>query len=629
MIFEVEANGQVFEVDAPSMDAAAQAATQIGKMPAPPAAPSKPTGFMNNVGAGLAEGVVGLATSPATALEAVSGGNIGGTNKAVWDTIERWTGPRAEAQTKPEKYGRTAAEFAAGSMVGPGGPMQKLLTYGVVPGLTSEYFKQRAEGSGYEGASGIAGALLGAGGGYGINKAIAGGKNYLAARGAASDISQTLGTKVGPGATSRLTQNLADDRIVPQDVARLRAELGPEAMFMDLGRQTRSRAESIAAQPGRGQNTILDAVEGRTGRFGEATAQRVQQTLDQEMGPTHNVVQLVDRVNDIVDRQARPLYQRVMAAHPVVDVPPEITSRPAIRSAMANAKELAANYGETITIDAKPSLRAWDYVKKDLDRRINAYQRTGGSSELNSADKADMGGLMDARRALVEHLDGVTRGEYKQARQVSATKFELREALDYGRSAFNTRLLPEEFAAELSQMSLPQQRMAQVGFRRELDRIVEATRNEGATARRVLDTNSVLQKAELLFGPQAAREIERRIGAENTFQEATEAIARNSATARRLAASKDTADPAPANRMQTTLTGVGASLLGKGYDYAKNMAQGMPATRSQIADILTAQGPQIDPITNALLRLGDRRTANSAQVGSKTSALINALVSGR
>lgn len=627
MIFEVEANGQVFEVDAPSMEAAAQATSQLGKMPAAPAAPQAPGGFANNVGAGLAEGVVGLATSPATALEALSGGNIGGTNKAVWDTIERWTGPRPEAKTQPEKYGRTAAEFAAGSMVGPGGPMQKLLTYGVVPGLTSEYFKQRAEGSGYEGASGIAGALLGTAGGAGINRGIAGAKNYLAARGAGSDISSVLGSPVGPGATRRVAQDLSADRVTPQIVSQRQAELGPEAMLFDLGRQTKGRAEAIAAQPGRGQNTILDAVEGRTGRFGENTAQRVAQTLDQEMGPTHNVVQLVEHVNQTVDRVAGPLYKKVMAAHPVVDVPPEITSRPAIRGAMANAKELAANYGETVDITARPSLRAWDYVKKDLDRRINAYQRSG--NDLGSADKADLGGLLEARRALVEHLDGVTQGAYKQARQVSATKFELREALDYGRDAFNSRLLPEEFASELSQMSLPQQRMAQVGFRRELDRIIEATRNEGATARRVLDTNSVLQKTELLFGPQAAREIERRIAAENTFQEATQDIARNSRTAVRLQQGKDTADPAPANRMQTTLTGVGASLLGKGYDYAKNLAQGMPATRSQIADILTASGPQIDPITNALLRLGERRTANSGKVGSNTAAIVNALVSGR
>jgi hypothetical protein len=600
------------------------AASRGGKIPAAQAAPQAPGGLGNNIGAGLAEGVVGLATSPATALEALSGGNIGGTNKAAWDTIERWTGPRPEAKTTGEKTARGVAEFIPGSLIGPGGMAQKAITYGVIPGIMSEYGKQQ-----FGDAGGIAGAVGGVGVGAGVNRAVAGGRNYLAARGAGNDIASTLGSPVGPGATNRMAQSLTADRVVPTDVARMQSELGPEAMLMDIGRQTKGRAEAIAAQPGRGQNTVLDAVEGRTGRFGEATAQRVQQTLDREMGPTHNVVALVDRVNTTVDRVAGPLYKKVMAAHPIVDVPAEITSRPAIRSAMANAKELAANYGETITVDARPSLRAWDYVKKDLDRRINAYQRTGGSSELNSADKADLGGLMDARRKLVEHLDGVTKGEYKNARQVSATKFELREALDYGRSAFNSKLLPEEFADELAQMSVPQRTMAQVGFRRELDRLVETTRNEGATARRILDTDSVLQKTELLFGPRAAQEISKRINAENTFQETTQKIASNSRTAVRGELMKDTADPGPANRMQTTLTGVGASVLGKGYDYAKNLAQGMPNTRSQIADMLTAQGGDIDPIVQSLLKLGDKRTMNNAAVGSKTSALINALVSGR
>jgi hypothetical protein len=178
-------------------------------------------------------------------------------------------------------------------------------------------------------------------------------------------------------------------------------------------------------------------------------------------------------------------------------------------------------------------------------------------------------------------------------------------------------------------MSVPQRTMAQVGFRRELDRLVETTRNEGATARRILDTDSVLQKTELLFGPRAAQEISKRINAENTFQETTQKIASNSRTAVRGELMKDTADPGPANRMQTTLTGVGASVLGKGYDYAKNLSQGMPNTRSQIADMLTAQGGDIDPIVQSLLKLGDKRTMNNAAVGSKTSALINALVSGR
>jgi hypothetical protein len=621
------------------------AASRGGKIPAAPAAPQAPGGLGNNIGAGLAEGVVGLATSPATALEALSGGNIGGTNKAAWDTIERWTGPRPEAKTTGEKTARGVAEFIPGSLIGPGGMAQKAITYGVIPGIMSEYGKQQ-----FGDAGGIAGAVGGVGVGAGVNRAVAGGRNYLAARGAGNDIASTLGSPVGPGATNRMAQSLTADRVVPADVARLQSELGPEAMLMDIGRQTKGRAEAVAAQPGRGQNTVLDAVEGRTGRFGEATAQRVQQTLDREMGPTHNVVALVDRVDETVKRVAGPLYQKVMDAHPVLTVPAAITERPAVAQAMKDAVQLARQHGENIagtterrtivsgpgfnigddvTIPAKTSLRYWDYVKKDLDRRINAYQRSGGTSELNSADKADMGGLMDARRVLVEHLDGVTKGAYKEARQAAATKYELREALDYGRSAFNSKLLPEEFAAELSQMSVPQRTMAQVGFRRELDRLVETTRNEGATARRILDTDSVLQKTELLFGPRAAQEISKRINAENTFQETTQKIASNSRTAVRGELIKDTADLGPANRMQTTLTGVGASVLGKGYDYARNLAQGMPNTRSQIADMLTAQGGDIDPIVQSLLKLGDKRTMNNAAVGSKTSALINALVSGR
>jgi hypothetical protein len=403
-------------------------------------------------------------------------------------------------------------------------------------------------------------------------------------------------------------------------------------LALRLGRQTRGRAEAIAGQPGRGQNTVLDAVEGRTGRFGANTSQRVAQTLDQQMGRTHNVVELVDQTDAIVDRIARPLYRKVMDAHPVVwdQRIATLAERPAIAQAMKDARAVAGNYGETLSaIDAttRPSLRHWDYVKKSLDQRIRSYYQSG--QDLSGVEKADLGGLQEARRALVTALDEVTNGAYREARQAAANKPQLREALQFGRDGFNKNILPEEFAAEIADMSIPQQHMARAGYRRELDNLIETTRNEGAAARRLLDTNSNLQKIEILFGPQAAREIERRIGAENTFQEATQDIARNSRTNVRQQLGKDTADPAPANRMQTTLTGVGASLLGKGYDYAKNMAQGMPATRSQIADVLTAQGGDIDPIVNALLRLGDRRTANSATVGNKTSALINALVSGR
>jgi hypothetical protein len=54
--------------------------------------------------------------------------------------------------------------------------------------------------------------------------------------------------------------------------------------------------------------------------------------------------------------------------------------------------------------------------------------KSGGASELNSADKADLGGLIDARNALRDHLDAVTNGDYAMARRTAAFKPQLNEA---------------------------------------------------------------------------------------------------------------------------------------------------------------------------------------------------------
>jgi hypothetical protein len=218
--------------------------------------------------------------------------------------------------------------------------------------------------------------------------------------------------------------------------------------------------------------------------------------------------------------------------------------------------------------------------------------------DLSSAQKADLGGLIDAKQALVSHLDTVTQGEYANARQIASTKPELHDALDFGRSIFNNNLLPEEVQAHISDLSLPGQTMAQVGARRELERILNNNRNEGAKARAFLDTNNNIQKISSLFGPQAAKAIEDRVAAENTFQNATNAIAGNSRTAVRQELAKDTATPNPGD-YHTTLTGIATAPFKSGLAYA--LEHGMANTRSGISDILTAKGPQLPPVVEQLL----------------------------
>ena len=127
-------------------------------------------------------------------------------------------------------------------------------------------------------------------------------------------------------------------------------------MIMDLGQQLQGRAEQMAVQPGAAQSQILSAVKGRTGQFGSEAAARIARTLDQSMGKPQNTVALIDAVDNMVQQQAGPAYKSLMEKYKSIPVPPEITSRPAVQSAMGQAESIAANYGEKVS-GTSPDLR--------------------------------------------------------------------------------------------------------------------------------------------------------------------------------------------------------------------------------------------------------------------------------
>src|SRR4029077_15017381 len=117
----------------------------------------------------------------------------------------------------------------------------------------------------------------------------------------------------------------------------------------------------------------------------------------------------------------------------------------------------------------------------------------------------------DAKNALVQHLDNTTDGAYAVARKAAATKFQVNDAIDLGRSALNTKLLPEELAEQMGGMSIPERAGVKLGMRREIDRIIDTARNDGAAARRLLDTNQNREKIARVFGQDAADAVDKRI----------------------------------------------------------------------------------------------------------------------
>lgn len=594
------------------------------------------------LGTGLRQGSENLAGIPGDVEAAIGSGltQFGGkdvgypqnfpTSADIGNLTSKVIGGYYQPTTPEGKIGRSVGEGIAGAVAGPGG-MPAKLAQGALSGFGSELGAEQFAGTPYETPARIIGGIAGGAGALGLSKGIEAGRNVLAAKSAAQNIQNILGVpQIKAAAVNRVAKSLGHDEVTAQGAKSIQDALGhDEAMVMDLGRQLQGRAEQMALYPGKAQNTVLDAVEGRTGQFGSEAARRARETLDQHLGPSQDVVALKNQVHDIVQQYATPAYEKVMAAHPVVEVPFEIAGRPAIASAMKNAETLARNYGENLGgngVTALPSLKYWDYVKKDLDRRINGVMRTG-VDDISSAEKADLGGLMSAKRSLVGYLDRVTNGEYANARKIAATKPELDEAMEFGRSIFNSKLLPEEVSAHIADLSLPAQAMAQVGARREIERAISQVRNEGAKARNFLDTNNNLQKIESLFGPDAAQAIEARVAAENHFQNATETIARNSRTAVRQELAKDTADPNFGD-YHTTLTGIATAPIKSGMAFA--LEHGMANTRSGISDILTAKGDKLPLVVEQLLNYNAKKASNTGtSAGAQAQALIRALVSER
>lgn len=559
--------------------------------------------------------------------------------------LESVTGPLYEPKSTEGKYAQAATEAVPAALIG-GGSTAVKTAIGLGSGLGGETLAQRFAGTPYEPWARLVGGIIGGAGTAVGTKGIEAARNYTAAKSAGESLGNILGTDaVKPGAVRRAATSAVDDELTQAGAKATQAQLGPEAMVMDLGRQMQGRAEAVSLHPGKAQNTVLDAVEGRTGEFGSGARTRIEDTLNKHLGQNENVVKLMDDVDELVRSRATPAYEQVMADHPVINVPSEITSRPAVAQAMKGAEGLAKNYGEKlatsetrtilsgpgyhiaddVTMPAQTSLKYWDYVKKGLDQRINGMMRHG-MDDLSSVEKADLGGLLNAKQSLVSYLDQATNGAYADARRIAATKPELHEAMDFGRSIFNSKLLPEEVASHIDGLSIPAQAMAQVGARRELARVLDSTRNDGAKARSFLDTNNNRQKIASLFGEDAAQAIESRVAAENTFQNATESIARNSRTVRRQELIKDTETPSPA-RVDTTLTGLALKPVKAGFAYA--LEHGMQNTRKGIADILTAKGAQLDPVVEQLLRYNQAKSSNAATpLNHQAAALIRALIAG-
>ena len=554
------------------------------------------------------------------------------TSSDIQSQTSKVLGPSYESQTPQGQFASAITQGALGGAAGAGPKVANTIA-GALSGAGGEAAsKMVPEGSFWQLPAQVLGSLAGGISAIVGGKALQGVRNYSAGNTVGQQIGQQIGGgPVSSGAVSRLGADVAADNLTPAGVAQTAQALGPEARLLDVGRQLeQTGAVGLTRIPGPAQSQMLDMIQGRTGKLlptgkyepGTNSAARLNNDFDAAMGPSQDMVALQKQIHDQYHGPTQDAYNKVMGQYDDIGVPDAIKNRPAIESAMAGADELAGNYGAT---PKRGSLEYWDYVKKSLDGRINSLIRTGTDSQ----GKADLGGLLTAKRDLVSYLDNATMDQsgqsgYAFARKLSATEKGMEEASGFGKTMFNNQVLPEVAKQQFDDLSIAEQAVAKASIRRELERQMGSVGNDASKAKGLFSQNNVQAKAEAIFGKPAADQIKSAVDRENAFQGVTNLTA-NSITPKAQQVIGSIQSEAPqihlGNIVDRTVTGIPQMVVNALH------GAGSANTQQGMARILNAQDQNIPAVVKLLQGYNAKRAANeAAPVSSQAQAMIRALL---
>lgn len=451
----------------------------------------------------------------------------GATSLAVGDSYE--------PQTVPGEYARTVGQFLPAAAAGPGNLTRRLLMQTLLPALGSETAGQFTKGSKLEPYARIIGALL----------------TPLAASGVEAGFRRMT----GPSGAERAFARAAGADAVDDIGARM-ADLGDNAMPMDLGPNLQRQAGAVAATPGRGQEMVRSAITQRQGAAGD----RVTGYLDDVLGGADDMTALAD---DIVRQRAaaaQPLYRQAYQEGVGGVMTPEIermASSPMFGDAMRKAatsgqdRAVLEGYGAfnprvTVTPDGRvlfnkanpggsplyPDLQFWDYVKRNLDDVAGEAVRAGRN------EQASIARTLASR--LRDELDNAV-PSYKAARDAYAGQSAIKDALEEGQKVFANAVTPGQLKAQLAGMSEGERQAFVQGARAQIANAMGTARNDALAARSMFQKGYNQEKLALLLGEDTAASLLKSLDAETAFTRTRDIVTGNSETAARQAAQQELA----------------------------------------------------------------------------------------
>lgn len=465
--------------------------------------------------------------------------------------------------------------------------------------------------------SGIAGGALGAIEGFGggednLQNRVVGAAEGLPVGAVIGAAAPVAGHLIGKGASAVINRGgtegagagkvlsaLERDAIAPSDLQSRLNALGPDGMIADLGPNVTQQAATIAASPGKGQQTVRAAIDARNA----GASDRVGDAVDYAMGGRVNVGQLE---RDIVARRsqaAAPLYdQAYRTPLPAIPEVQEVLNTPAGKMAAARAAKLSQNEG--IPFDPN-SVRGVDLIKRTLDDVVSMGQRAGRNNEARI--------IATLRDKLVGAVDTHV-PEYAMARDAFAGESAIKDALSSGRTLFKDAVTPEQLGDQLARMTTSERDAFLQGARSSIQTVMGTARSDASAVRTLFKKGFNQEKLEMVLGQPAADRLLKQVGFETTAANTSQRVIGNSETAARVAGREDLSpsstglgirDSYAAGGLMGAARGVGLKLVDKAIDAVRSGRQ--KEIEGAMADILTMSGPDRQKAIAAVTREALRR----------------------
>jgi hypothetical protein len=510
----------------------------------------------------------------ATAAQQAAGPQLPTSEDIIQGTDEALggVGLQYEPKTTAGKFVQTGAEMLPGAVV-PGqfirgaGIAQRATKGGmdavrgaVLPGVASEGAGQAAEGTGYEPAARVAGALLGGAVG-----------TALPNPGMATPV-----PGFDPGATRRVNRAIRDEGghdIVSRDLE----ELGPGGRLMDAGpgRNLGSQAEVLAATPGTGNGIIMNEVRERTRTAGDRLSQVFNQTLGDpgDFAEATRTYQAQRRAKaDTLYSAAEQAATQMDAGQVVSVIDSKIPTVVAANATNPNQIEqrLLALRGQLTNRTDYASMHS---AKLALDDDILAARTSGNNQLANS--------LVPIRDAVVRQLDrntvdGRGRSLYQEARETYAGDSAFLDAREQGQSVLKRDQRADEFRYEYGRMTEAEKRGLQQGARDAVEQVMDNARFDATAARQLLQPKAARQKLETILGTVETDRIYRTIEAEARIAGTNARVNTGNVTFAHGRASKEVPNPvdAPQANTRPTLGQLGYHAAAAPFNAVSRMVHG-------------------------------------------------------